>query len=148
MVSDSWQRDVLEPAGHYRSCHIAALAGPPPLSLKFGFISADDLIMGNSAYGSWRVKKKGQSIGVIGSDSSVIAVLPQRDTDDNSRVKEAYLMAAAPQLFSACIKIKEMLENSLVVTREGFVINCSEIRDTLLDATLRASGCRKTPDEP
>jgi hypothetical protein len=104
--------------------------------------------MGKSDNGSWCVTKKGRSIQVLGPDSSVVAVLPEKDNGDPSQVREAYLIAASPQLFDACCKLKTILENNLIVTQEGFLINSSEIRQFLLDATLRASGCRKAPEEP
>ena len=72
----------------------------------------------------------------------------RKKTAYHSQVKEAYLIAASPQLFEACCKIKAILENNLIVTQEGFQINSSEIKEILLDATLRASGCRKAPEEP
>lgn len=84
----------------------------------------------------------------MGADSSVVAVLPERKNGDDSWISEAYLIAAAPQLFDVCCKINSILENSLVVTPEGFKINCSDVRKSLADAILRAVGCRKTPDEP
>jgi hypothetical protein len=104
--------------------------------------------MGKHANGSWYVTKKGRAISVVGSDSSVVALLPKKKNGLDSQVKEAYLIAASPQLFEVCCKIKAILENNLIVTQEGFQINCSEIKEILLDATLRASGCRKAPEEP
>lgn len=98
--------------------------------------------------GHWRVKKIGQTVGVLDGDSSVIALLPDRNNGLDSRVKEAYLMAAAPQLFELCWNLKSILENNLIVTKEGFQIDCSEIKKALLDTTLRAIGCRKAPEEP
>jgi hypothetical protein len=98
--------------------------------------------------GSWYVTKNDQVISVVGSDSAVVAILPEKKNGHYSQIKEAYLIAASPQLFEACCKIKDILENNLIVTQEGFQINCSEIREILLEATLRASGCRKAPEEP
>ena len=98
--------------------------------------------------GPWYVRKNGEAIGVMGADSSVVAVLPGKKAGDDSRIPEAYLIAAAPQLFEVCTKIKSILETSLVVTPEGFKINCSDIQKSLLDAILRASGYRKAPEEP
>jgi len=104
--------------------------------------------MENPASSSWYVKSLiGKVFNIIGPDSAVVAVVPGTN-GNGSRIKDAYLIAAAPQLFAACYKIREILENSLIVTREGFQIDCSEIRGLLLDATLRAIGCRKAPEEP
>jgi hypothetical protein len=118
---------------------------------KVFFLQADNSGMRKQSNGSWYVTRRGKAISVVGSDSSLVAVLPQRKNDSDSpdaMVKEAYLIAASPQLFDVCCKIKDMLENNLIVTQEGFQIDCSEIRKILLDATLRASGCRKAPEEP
>ena len=104
--------------------------------------------MGKHANGSWYVKKNGETVGVMEADSSFVAVLPRKKAGDDSRITEAYLIAAAPQLFEVCSKINSLLENNLVVTSEGFKINCSDIKKSLLDAILRANGCRKAPDEP
>jgi hypothetical protein len=97
---------------------------------------------------SWRVKKKGEAVGVIGEDSSIVAVLPRKKVGEDARVKEAYLLAAAPQLFEACCKIYSILEDSLIVTPEGYKINCSDIKKALVDAIMRARGYRKSPEEP
>jgi len=104
--------------------------------------------MEKSANGSLQVKKKDGAVGIFGADSSVVAVLPKKKTGDDTRVAEAYLFAAAPQLFEVCRTIHSILENSLIVTPEGFKINCSDIKISLRDAILRAKGYRKSPDEP
>jgi hypothetical protein len=98
--------------------------------------------------GSWHVSRKGQAVSVMGPDSSVIAVLPVPKNGHDSRIKEAYLIAAAPQLFEVCCKVKSILENNLIVTKEGFKVTCTDIEKSLLDAVLRATGCRKDLDEP
>jgi hypothetical protein len=104
--------------------------------------------MEKSVSGSWYVKKKDEAIGVFGADSSVVAVLPKKKTGNDTRVTDAYLFAAAPQLFEVCRVMQSILENSLIVTPEGFKINCSDIKISLRDAILRAKGYRKRPDEP
>jgi hypothetical protein len=118
------------------------------LPLKFLFRLADNSCMDKHAPSPWLVEKDGTAVRVVGSDSSVVAVLPDKKNGDTSWIKEAYLIAAAPQLFEACCKINSILENSLIVTPEGFKINCSDIRISLTDAILRAVGCRKAADEP
>ena len=104
--------------------------------------------MEKGANGSLYVKKKDETVGIFGADSSVVAVLPKKKTGDDTRVAEAYLFAAAPQLFEICRTMHSILENSLIVTPEGFKINCSDIKISLRDAILRAKGYRKSPDEP
>jgi hypothetical protein len=117
-------------------------------SLKFQFRFADNPYMVKPAKGSWYVKKKGEAVGVIAEDSSVVAVLPRKNAGEDTRIKEAYLLAAAPQLFEACTKITSILESSLIVTPEGIKINCTDVKKSLSDAILRARGCRKSPQEP
>ena len=51
-------------------------------------------------------------------------------------------------MLEACSRIYSILENSIVVTPEGFKMNCSDIRKSLADAIMRAKGYRKTPHEP
>jgi hypothetical protein len=118
------------------------------LSLKFYFRFADNPYMQTPSNVSWRVKKKGEAVGVIAENSSVVAVLPRKKAGEDTRIKEAYLLAAAPLLFDACSKINSVLESSLIVTPEGIKINCTDIKKSLSDALLRAMGYRKRPEEP
>ena len=98
--------------------------------------------------GPWYVKRNGETVTILGEDSSVVAVLPTKGPADTSWVAQAYVMAAAPQLLDICTQVKSVLENNLVVTSDGFKINCSELQVSLLNAILRAAGCRKSPEEP
>jgi hypothetical protein len=54
----------------------------------------------------------------------------------------AHLVAAAPILLAACKQAKDLLDNSLLVTPEGFRIDDQDLRKALLDAILRAEGYR------
>lgn len=103
--------------------------------------------MGTRAEQSWRVKQSGPSVAILRPDASVVAELP---VGGSPRVKiaEAYAIAAAPELLDMCTRIKSVLENNLLVTAEGFKIDCSELRENLLSTILRARGCRRRPDEP
>lgn len=94
------------------------------------------------------MKKKGEAVGVVAENSSVVAVFPRKKAGEDTRVEEAYLLAAAPLLFDACSKINSVLEDSLVVTPEGIKINCTDIKKSLSDALMRAMGYRKSPEEP
>ena len=98
--------------------------------------------------GPWRVIKKDEAVAVIEADSSVVALLPGKKPGDTTRIKEAYLIAAAPQLYNVCRKLNTILENSFIVTPEGFKINCSDVKKSLSIALLRARGIRKSPQEP
>lgn len=98
--------------------------------------------------GPWSVKKNGEGIGVIARDSSCIAMLPAKCTGGAVRVSDAYLIAAAPLLLEVCKAMHTVLENNLIVTAEGFKINDADIRESLIDAILRAEGYRKNSDQP
>ena len=104
--------------------------------------------MDNHAPSPWVVEKNGDAVRVMRANLSVVAMLPGPNNGGDSWIKEAYLIAAAPQLFEVCCKINSILENSFIVTPEGFKINCSDVKKSLSDAILRAVGCRKTQDEP
>jgi hypothetical protein len=103
--------------------------------------------MGSRAGGTWLVKKNGGGISILGTDSSVVAEVPQNKGSDDP-VRRAYVIAAAPQLLDVCTQLKSILENNLIVTSEGFRINCADVRTHLLEVILRATGCRKSPEEP
>jgi hypothetical protein len=103
--------------------------------------------MRNGSFGTWQVKKNGAGISILGPGSSVVAELPKDNGSDDS-VRKAYVIAAAPLLLDVCAQLRSVLENNQIVTSDGFKINCSEVRTHLLEAILRATGCRKSPEEP
>jgi hypothetical protein len=91
--------------------------------------------------GPWRIKVKSEAIGILGNDLSLVAVVRRRNAD-------AYLIAAAPLLLDACKLVMDALENNFIVTAEGFKINDAYIRESLLDAIMRAEGYRKEQGQP
>ena len=98
---------------------------------------------------SWQLKKIiGEVVGVIASDSTVVAVLPEGQSGVGAKIREAYLIAATPQLFEVCSRLNTILEDNLVVTPEGTHIDCTDIKKSLHAAVMRAKGCQKSPDEP
>jgi hypothetical protein len=103
--------------------------------------------MDRFASASWRVKKNGASAAILRADGSVVTELPLHG-NSGAQIAEAYTIAAAPQLLELCTRIKSVLENNLLVTSDGFRIDCSDLRESLLTAVLRAKGCRKDPGEP
>lgn len=115
--------------------------------LRYQRICADRSAMEKRLGVSWRVKKNGAGICVLNADSSLVAEVPQDNGGDDA-VRRAYVLAAAPQLLDVCTQLKSLLENNLLVTSEGFRINCSDVRAQLLEVILRATGCRKSPEEP
>lgn len=97
--------------------------------------------------GPWFIKIKDEAIGIMGKDSSLVAVMRRKKADVDTRVSDAQLIAAAPLLLDACKNIMAVLENNLIVTAEGFKINDSHIRESLVDAVMRAEGYRKEQDQ-
>jgi len=98
--------------------------------------------------GPWFLKTKDEAIGVIGKDSSLVAVMRRKKDDDAKRIADADLIAAAPLLLEACAKLKDLLENNFIVTAEGFKINDAHVRGFLLDAIMSAEGYRKKVGKP
>ena len=70
-------------------------------------------------------------------------VMPQGGQARDTQEANAYLLAAAPQLFEVCQKLQALLENSLIVTPEGIKINDSDLKQSLREALLRAGGYRR-----
>lgn len=78
----------------------------------------------------------------------MIALLQAAGAAMDANVSDAYLIAAAPLLLDVCKAVSAVLENNLIVTADGFKINDAQIRESLLDAILKAEGYRKNPDPP
>jgi len=114
--------------------------------VKFSVPAADNPCMKPRTPSPWAVMKNGDEIDIVGRDSSRVAQLPASDADRRLRVADAYLIAAAPLLLEACKNLNAVLENNLVVTAEGYKINDAHLRESLLDAILRAEGYRRNPD--
>ena len=93
--------------------------------------------------GFWHVDGKNGAIGVFSGDIPVAMVMSQGKNSEDTQRANAYLLAAAPKLFKVCKKLKETLENCLIVTSEGLKVNDSDLRESLLDAILVAEGYRK-----
>jgi hypothetical protein len=104
-------------------------------------------MMSKRTPGPWSVRKKDEAVGIMGSDDSLVAVMRRKKGEDGMRLSDADLIAAAPELLDACLKIKEILENNFIVTAEGFKINDVHLREALLKAVLSAEGYRKKADK-
>jgi hypothetical protein len=98
---------------------------------------------------SWQLKKiVGEVVSIIASDSTIVAVVPEGQDGVGAKTREAYMIAATPQLFEVCSQLNAILENNLVVTPKGTHIDCTDVKKSLHAAIMRAKGCRKSPDEP
>lgn len=93
--------------------------------------------------GPWSVRNKHGAIGVFSGETPLAMVMPQGGQARDTQEANAYLLAAAPQLFEVCQKLQALLENSLIVTPEGIKINDSDLRQSLREALLRAGGYRR-----
>jgi len=92
--------------------------------------------------GAWLVKEESGSYGVFSGDSLLTITLSD-DIQDKGAVKaNANLMATAPRLLEVIKQIKEHLDNNMIVTGEGLSINDSHLRESIIDAILRAEGYR------
>jgi hypothetical protein len=90
----------------------------------------------------WRVKKVDKYHAVYSDDVPLALVLSKYVSDKHVAESNAILMANAPLLLKALKKVMEHLENSMVVTREGFKINDGELRALVADAIAKAEGYR------
>jgi endonuclease III len=92
--------------------------------------------------GPWHVEEEKGSYGVC-SNNTLLAIILSDDTQDKGAEKaNAHLMATAPRLLQIIKEIKEYLDNNVIVTEEGLKINDSHLRESILDAILRAEGYR------
>ena len=92
--------------------------------------------------GPWHVEEENGSYGVY-SNNALLAVTLSDDIQDKGADKaNAHLMATAPRLLEIIKEIKEHLDNNMIVTGEGLKINDSHLRESIIDAILRAEGYR------
>ena len=93
--------------------------------------------------GPWLVKEENGSYGVFSNDA-LLAVTLSDDIQDKAAAKaNAHLMATAPLLLELIKDIKDHLDNNMIVTAEGLKINDSHLRESIIDAILRAEGYRQ-----
>jgi hypothetical protein len=92
--------------------------------------------------GPWIVKEKRGSYGVFSNDALLAITLPDDILGKGAEKANTHLMATAPRLLEIIKEIKEHLDNSLIVTKEGLKINDSHLRKSIIDAILRAEGYR------
>jgi hypothetical protein len=92
--------------------------------------------------GPWNAKEENGSYGVF-SDDSLLAITLFDDIQNKDAAKaNANLMATAPRLLEVIKQIKDLLDNNMIVTGDGFKINDRDLRESIIDAILRAEGYR------
>ena len=92
--------------------------------------------------GPWLVKEENGSYGVFSNDALLAITLSDDIQDKDAEKANAHLMATAPRLLEIIKEIKEHLDNNMIVTEEGLKINDSHLRESIIDAILRAEGYR------
>lgn len=92
--------------------------------------------------GPWHVEEEEGAYGVFSSDELLAIILPEDVKEKEAARANAYLMAAAPRLLQVLWEIKEHLDNNLIVTADGVKINDSHLRESIVDAILKAGGYR------
>jgi hypothetical protein len=99
--------------------------------------------MSRFSQGPWHVEEENNSYGIFSNDA-LLAITLSDDLNDKDAMKaNAHLMASAPRLLEVIKQIKEYLDNNLIVTGEGLKINDSQLRESIIDAILRAEGYRQ-----
>jgi hypothetical protein len=92
--------------------------------------------------GPWHVEEEKGSYGVFSNDALLAVTLSDDLKDKNAAKANAHLMASAPRLLEVIKAIKEHLDNNLIVTGDGLKINDSHLRESIIDAILKAEGYR------
>jgi len=90
----------------------------------------------------WKVEEENGSYGVFSNDALLAITLSDDIQDKDAEKANARLMATAPRLLEVIKEIKEHLDNNMIVTEEGLKINDSHLRESIIDAILRAEGYR------
>ena len=98
--------------------------------------------MSRHTEGPWNIKKKQKYYAVMSKDVPLALVLPNYIKNKSAVEANASLIATAPQLLKALKKVIEHLDNCMIVTREGFKINDISLRESIVDAIMRAEGYR------
>lgn len=80
---------------------------------------------------------------VLSKNIPLALVLPNYIKNRSATEANASLIATAPELLKALKKVLEHLDNCMIVTREGFKINDSSLRESVVDAIMRAEGYRR-----
>jgi hypothetical protein len=92
--------------------------------------------------GPWHVEEEEGTYGVFSNDDLLALILSDDLKEREVARANAHLMAAAPRLLEVLREIKEHLDNNLIVTADGVKINDSHLRESIVDAVLKAEGYR------
>jgi hypothetical protein len=92
--------------------------------------------------GPWHVEEEKGSYGVFSNDALLAITLSDDLPDKGAAKANANLMATAPRLLEIIKDIKGHLDNNMIVTGEGLKINDSHLRESIIDAIMRAEGYR------
>ncbi len=93
--------------------------------------------------GPWHVEKESGTYGVFAKEA-LLAISLSDDLEEKGSAKaNAHLMASAPRLLEVIKEVKEHLDNNAIVTSDGLKINDSHLRESIIDAILKAEGYRK-----
>jgi hypothetical protein len=98
--------------------------------------------MSRFSQGPWKVEEENGSYGIFSNDALLAVTLSDDLKDKDAAKANAHLMASAPLLLEVIKQIKEHLDNNMIVTEEGLKINDSHLRESIIDAILRAEGYR------
>ena len=98
--------------------------------------------MSQHTKGPWNVRKGDKYFAVCSGNVLLAAVLPHYIKDSFAAEANARLMATAPQLLETLKKVLDHLDNCMIVTCEGFKINDSTLRESIVDAVMKAEGYR------
>jgi len=99
--------------------------------------------MSRHTEGPWNIKMKQKYYAVLSKNIPLALVLPNYIKNRSATEANASLIATAPELLKALKKVLEHLDNCMIVTREGFKINDSSLRESVVDAIMRAEGYRR-----
>jgi hypothetical protein len=92
--------------------------------------------------GPWHVEEENSSYGIFSKDAILAITLSDELHDKDAAKANAHLMASAPKLLEVIKEIKEHLDNNMIVTGEGLKINDTHLRESIIDAIMRAEGFR------
>jgi hypothetical protein len=98
--------------------------------------------MSQHTKGPWKVRKGDKYYAVCSGHVPLAAVLPQYIKDEFAAEANARLMATAPQLLEALRKVLDHLDNCMIVTCDGYKINDTTLRESIVDALMKAEGYR------